>query len=43
MINFLVGIVVGIILSSVGFSTLAFHLDKGVEFIEKTTKEAIKE
>ena len=43
MINFIVGIVIGIVVATVGFGTLAYHLDRGVEFIEKTTKEAMKE
>lgn len=42
MANFLIGIVIGIIISTVGFGTLAFHMDRGVEFIEKTTKEVLK-
>ena len=43
MINFIVGIVIGIVVATVGFGTLAYHLERGVEFIEKTTEEDMKE
>lgn len=40
--RFLAGIVVGIVISTIGFSTLAQYLDRGVDFVQQTTKEAVK-
>jgi len=42
MIKFLVGVVVGIILATVGLSGVAHIVDSGVAKIQQITKEASK-
>ena len=42
MKNFIVGVVVGIAICTVGFSGMARMLDNGVTKIQEVTKEAAK-
>lgn len=40
MINFIVGFILGIVVSAVGFQGLASYADQGIETIKQTVKEA---
>ena len=40
--RFFAGIIIGVVISTIGFDTIAVYLDHGVEFVQKTTQEAIK-
>jgi uncharacterized protein with GYD domain len=42
MINFIVGFVLGIVVSSVGFTTLASYADQGVRAVQQTVQEVAK-
>jgi uncharacterized membrane protein YtjA (UPF0391 family) len=42
MFNFLIGVVFGIVISTVGFSGIAHVADAGVAKVQAVTKEAIK-
>jgi len=39
MRNIIVGIVIGIVIATIGFSGVARLLDRGVQTIQQTTKE----
>ena len=40
MINFVAGIVVGIIISSVGFTVIAEKVDQGIGVVQESVKKA---
>lgn len=40
--RFFAGIIVGIMISTIGFGTVAVYLDRGVAFVQSTTKDAVK-
>ena len=42
MINFIVGIIVGIVIATVGFSGIAKMADKGVDKVKEVTIEQVK-
>ena len=42
MINFAVGIVIGIIISSVGFTVIAEKVDQGIGVAQEKVKEAVE-
>lgn len=42
MKNFLIGVVVGIVLTTVGFSGIARMFDNGVNKVQEISKEAAK-
>ena len=42
MSKFLAGVVVGIVICTVGFSGIAHMIDKGVNKVQEITKEAAK-
>jgi hypothetical protein len=42
MIKFVAGVVVGIVICTVGFSGIARMIDKGVNQVQEITKEAAK-
>ena len=42
MINFIVGIIVGIVIATVGFSGIAKMADKGVDKVKEITIEQVK-
>jgi|TARA_R110000796_G_scaffold168913_1_gene285812 hypothetical protein len=42
MINFAVGIVIGIIISSVGFTVIAEKVDQGIGVVQEKVKEAVE-
>jgi hypothetical protein len=42
MINFAVGIVIGIIISSVGFTVIAEKVDQGISVVQEKVKDAVE-
>ena len=42
MINFVAGIVVGIIISSVGFTVIAEKVDQGIDVVQESVKKAVE-
>lgn len=42
MINFVAGIVVGIIISSVGFTVIAEKVDQGIGVVQESVKKAVE-
>lgn len=42
MINFIVGIILGIVIATVGFSGIAKMADKGVDKVKEVTIEQVK-
>lgn len=42
MINFAVGIVIGIIISSVGFTVIAEKVDQGIGVVQEKVKDAVE-
>jgi uncharacterized membrane-anchored protein YhcB (DUF1043 family) len=42
MINFIVGVIVGIVIATVGFSGIAKMADKGVDKVKEVTIEQVK-
>ena len=42
MVNFIVGVIVGIVIATVGFSGIAKMADKGVDKVKEVTIEQVK-
>ena len=42
MINFIVGIILGIVIATVGFSGIAKMLDNGVNKVKEVSQEQVK-
>jgi hypothetical protein len=42
MINFIIGVIVGIVIATVGFSGIARMADKGVDKVKEVTLEQAK-
>lgn len=42
MINFIVGVIVGVVIATVGFSGIAKMADKGVDKVKEVTIEQVK-
>ena len=42
MMNFIVGVIVGIVIATVGFSGIAKMADKGVDKVKEVTIEQVK-
>jgi capsular polysaccharide biosynthesis protein len=42
MMNFIVGFILGIVVSSVGFTTLASYADQGVNKIQQSVQEVTR-
>ena len=40
--KYLIGFVIGVVVSSIGFAGLAHYLDQGVQFIKQTTDQVTK-
>ena len=40
MLKFIAGVIVGIVVSQVGFSGMATYLDKGVAYVKEASKQA---
>jgi len=40
--KYLIGFVIGLVVSSIGFDGLAHYLHRGVEFIKQTTDQVTK-
>ena len=39
MINFIGGVIIGIVIATIGFSGVAHRLDQGVEFVKRAASE----